>query len=196
MYTMLLEMDLAKRLGLEYYYPGYVLDQPSAFDYKLLLGSCEWLTGQHVWSKNMSDADPGKGLLIGEKLAVANAFLSSAGYSPTLVIYPFYTLGHLLLERPDLIRVPSYLLIQTPAGPLAVSYDLQMDAFICFDLHLATDLDFVHSLKLSDDYKQGSSYELNPLCCTFFHRLRVDSFIEDLHHIVSILKHSEMHSSS
>jgi arginine-tRNA-protein transferase len=191
MFTMLLEMDLAKRLGLEYYYPGYVLDQPSAFDYKLLLGPCEWLTGQHEWSNIISEADPGKGVLIREKLAVADSFLKSAGHATEVIIYPYYTLGHLLLERPDLIRVPSYLLIQTSAGPLAVSYDLQMDAFICFDLHPATDLDFVHSLKLSDDYKQGSSYELNPLCCTFFHRLRVDSFIEDLHHIVSILKHAE-----
>jgi hypothetical protein len=145
-----------------------------------------------MWSKSKNEADPGKGLVIREKLAVAESYLKSAGHFSELIIYPYYTLGHLLLERADLVRVPSYLLIQTSVGQLAVSYDLQMDSYICFDLHPARDLDFVHSLKLSNDYRQGSSYELNPLCCTFFHRLRVDSFIEDINHIVSILKHAEL----
>ena len=190
-YTMLLEIDLAKRLGLDYYYPGYVLDQPSAFDYKLLLGPCEWLTGQQMWSQNTRDADPGKGEMIRQKLAVAETILRASGHSPKRVIYPYYTLGHLLLERPDLVRVPSYLLIETSVGALAVSFDLQMDSYICFDLHPARDLDFVHSLKLSNDYQQGGSYELNPLFCTFFHRLRLDSFTEDLNHIVSILEHAD-----
>ena len=191
MYTMLLEIDLAKRLGLDFYYPGYVLDQPSAFDYKLLLGPCEWLTGQQMWSRDTTDADPGKGEVIRTKLAVAETILRASGHSPKRVIYPYYTLGHLLLERPDLVRVPSYLLIETSAGALAVSFDLQMDSYICFDLHPARDLDFVHSLKLSTDYQQGGSYELNPLFCTFFHRLRLDSFTEDLNHIISILEHAD-----
>ena len=191
MYTMLLEIDLAKRLGLDYYYPGYVLDKPSAFDYKLLLGPCDWLTGQQVWSQNKSDADPGKGEIIRRKLAMAETILRDAGHCPKMVIYPYYTLGHLLLERPDLVRVPAYLVIQTSVGALAVSFDLQMDSYICFDLNLARDLDFVHSLKLSNDYENGSSYELNPLFCSFFHRLRLDSFTEDLNHIISILKHAE-----
>jgi arginyl-tRNA--protein-N-Asp/Glu arginylyltransferase len=191
MFTMLLELDLAKRLGLDYYYPGYVLDSPSAFDYKLLLGPCEWLTDQQCWSVNKSDADPGKGELIRRKLSEAEELLRAAGHCPKRVVYPYYTLGHLLLERPDLLRVPSYLVIESSVGPLAISYDLQMDSYICFDLHQAKELDFVHSLKLSNDYLLGSSYELNPLCCTFFHRLREDLFSEDLNHIISILKHAE-----
>ena len=191
MYTMLLELDLAKRMGLDYYYPGYVLDSPSSFDYKLLLGPCEWLTDEQCWSINKSDADPGKGEFIRGKLDEADVLLRSAGHNPKRVVYPYYTLGHLLLERPNLLRVPSYLVIELAAGPLAISFDLQMDSYICFDLHLAKDLDFVSSLKLSNDYRQGSSYELNPLCCSFFHRLRADTFSEDLDHIIAILKPAE-----
>lgn len=49
--TMLLELLLAKEMGMEFYYHGYVHDTPSQFDYKLeLLGieEMDWETG--IWS--------------------------------------------------------------------------------------------------------------------------------------------------
>ncbi|MCS7036832.1 MAG: hypothetical protein RMJ33_02865 [Saprospiraceae bacterium] len=50
-YTMLLEMDLARRLGKKYYYHGYCYDVPSQFDYKLNFYNLErmiWKTGEWV----------------------------------------------------------------------------------------------------------------------------------------------------
>jgi hypothetical protein len=98
----------------------------------------------------------------------------------------------LLLERPDLIRVPAYFMVDTPAGELALAYDLQMDAFLCFDLKPVRDMDFLHRLKLSNDYLSGPNYQLEPLCCTFFHRLRQESFSADLHHIIQLLLHASV----
>jgi leucyl-tRNA---protein transferase len=49
-YTMLLEIELAKTLGKDYYYSGYVHDKPSQFDYKLNFNNLEmynWVT--EVW---------------------------------------------------------------------------------------------------------------------------------------------------
>jgi len=189
-FTMLVEMDLAKRLGLDYYYPGYVLDEPSAFDYKLELGPCEWLSHENHWCRKVESIEISKAARIRSKMNEARNLLQSADFAPKLLIYPYYTLGHLLLERPDLIRVPSYLTIDTQAGELAVSYDLQMDAFICFDLHRAYDLDFLNSLSLSGDYANGSDYQLEPLRCTFFHRLREGFFLEDLEHIIQLMSHA------
>jgi arginyl-tRNA--protein-N-Asp/Glu arginylyltransferase len=191
-YTMLLEMDLAKRLGLDYYYPGYVLDEPTAFDYKLELGSCQWLSYGNVWCDSPGEIQPSKADNIRRKMDEVGRFLKSAGYHSELKIYPYYTLGHLLLERPDLVRVPSYYTIDSKAGKLAVAYDLQMDAFICFDLNSVTDLDFLHSLHLSKDYAEGPHYELEPKRCTFFHRIRPEFFEEDLHHIIQLLMHANM----
>ena len=37
-YTMLKEIEYGQQTGRKWYYPGYVLDLPSAFDYKLKLG--------------------------------------------------------------------------------------------------------------------------------------------------------------
>ncbi len=50
-YTLLLELQLAKRLGKQYYYHGYCYDVPSEFDYKLNfhnLEAMDWKTG--LWS--------------------------------------------------------------------------------------------------------------------------------------------------
>lgn len=192
MYTMLVELDLSKRLGLEYYYPGYVLDEPSAFDYKLELGPCQWLGHGHEWLNNALEIPQSKGALIRQKMDQAGVLLAAAGFKPLFYVYPYYTLGHLLLERPDLVRVPSYYTIQTAAGEMAIAFDLQMDAFICFDLHAAHDLDFLQTLQLSDDYNSGPNYQLEPRRCTFFHKLRDDFFAEDLSHIIQLFVHANV----
>lgn len=189
-YTMLLELDLCKKMGLDYYYPGYVLDEPSSFDYKLGLGSCEWLDEDRVWKANFSELSATRGMLIRLKMLELSMQLSVAGFDASMRVYPYYTLGHILLERPDLIRVPSFYVIQTGAGQLAVAYDLQMETFICFDVHPVNDLDFLSRLKLSNDYMQGTNYQLEPLRCTFFHRLRSEYFKEDLEHIIQLQMHA------
>ena len=54
-YTMLLEVALAQKQSRSFYYPGYVLDQPSIFDYKLKLGKdqmeyYDWKGSWRPWS--------------------------------------------------------------------------------------------------------------------------------------------------
>lgn len=192
MYTMLAEIDLAKKLGLDYYYPGYVLDQPSAFDYKLELGVCQWLDHGAVWSTDATSISESKGAQIQKNMDKLSGLLVNAGYSPKFRIYPYYTLGHLLLERPDLLRVPSYFQIETPAGDLAIAYDLPTDVFTVFDIHPADNLDFLQQLQLSNDYVNNEVYQLAPLRSTFFHRLRADFLSEDLTHIVQMLMHASV----
>jgi leucyl-tRNA---protein transferase len=47
-YTMLRELEYAKKIGLDYYYPGFVYDVPSEFDYKLNFNNMEY----YDWSGN------------------------------------------------------------------------------------------------------------------------------------------------
>jgi arginine-tRNA-protein transferase len=48
-FTMLLEIQMAKRLGKRYYYPGFVYDLPSEFDYKLNFNSMEYFDWWGNW---------------------------------------------------------------------------------------------------------------------------------------------------
>jgi len=50
--TMLLEIQWAKEQGHTHYYPGYVLDETSTFDYKKSLGTYEYLSETKRWIKD------------------------------------------------------------------------------------------------------------------------------------------------
>jgi len=49
LFTMLKEIELAKHLGLSYYYPGFVYDIPSEFDYKLNFNNLEYFDWWGNW---------------------------------------------------------------------------------------------------------------------------------------------------
>ena len=48
-YTMLLELQWAKEIGCKYYYPGFVYDVPSEFDYKLNFHGLEYFDWAGSW---------------------------------------------------------------------------------------------------------------------------------------------------
>jgi arginine-tRNA-protein transferase len=179
-FTMLLEIDMAKRLGLDYYYPGYVLDLPSGFDYKLALGPCQWLHKEEGWNWREASAAEGKAFVIREKMDIIESMLRGSGRLWERMIYPYYTLGHLIHERTDLVRVPVFLTTQIGEYVVGLSYDIQLDRYIVFDLNEALEMDHLHQLKLSNDYLKGNSYVLQTLSYNHFVTLRDDYFTSDL----------------
>ena len=48
-YTLLREIAFAQETGRSFFYPGYILDRTPLFDYKLRLGSMEFLGRDRVW---------------------------------------------------------------------------------------------------------------------------------------------------
>lgn len=50
--TMIHEIQWAKKEGFKRYYPGYVLDEAGTFDYKLGLGTYEYMAASGRWTKN------------------------------------------------------------------------------------------------------------------------------------------------
>lgn len=178
-FTMLLELDMAKRLGLDYYYPGYVLDLPSAFDYKLALGPCQWLHKEEGWQWKMPLNETGKAALLRSKMRRLEQLIIEQGFYPGYRVYPYYTLGHLLQDRTDLVKVPVFYSIQCGIQLLGIAFDIERNAYVGFDLHAANELDHLHQLQLSDDYKYGDSYMLQTLCFTFCDVLSENRFADD-----------------
>lgn len=183
-FTMLLEMDMAKRLGLDYYYPGYVLDLPSAFDYKLQLGPCEWLDQACGWQWSQATQHMGRAELIRLKLDELALLLNTAGYQPSLFIYPYYTLGHLIADRPDLVRVPAFYTLQAGITTFGLSYDIELNRFVLFDVLEADEMNYLHQLQLSADYRDGDNYVLQTLCSTFCEPLDESRFSDHLHYLI------------
>ena len=112
-YTMLLEMDYCLQHGLKYYYPGYVVPGYKRFDYKLRIGTVEYLqlsTGD--WIDYESQAGPDIPLdIMQAKLAELQAALEQRGISNHLFYYPLFeaNLFGLLqasyLDFPVIVRV-------------------------------------------------------------------------------------------
>jgi arginine-tRNA-protein transferase len=191
-FTMLLEMDMAKRLGLDFYYPGYVLDLPSAFDYKLQLGPCQWLDMECGWQWSQATRSMGKAELIRAKLDELKTLLNASGYNPTLYIYPYYTLGHLITNRPDLVRVPAFYTLHFGLVAFGVSYDIERNRFVLFDVLAADELDELHQLQLSADYSEGESYVLQTLCSSFCEPLYESRFRDHLHYLILTMTDAAM----
>ncbi len=101
LYTMLVEIAVAKKIGLQYYYPGYVLDQPSLFDYKLRLGNFQqynWQTGR--WKAYDQSFLPTIATITSQKMATLAQKLDHEQLGYAKKYYQFY-LWKYFKEFPD-----------------------------------------------------------------------------------------------
>ena len=165
-YTMLKEAEFAREKGLQYYYPGYVLDRPSSFDYKLTIGDCEWLGTDRSWYKKQdfghtaSQAD-----ILREKMAELHIQLSLKGYETQMKLYPYFTVGYVLRNKPALLKLPCYFLFHDGDLELGASYDLETSEFVVFTLETSPEDEYTQHLELSDDYRNSDIYELRIMRC-------------------------------
>jgi arginine-tRNA-protein transferase len=135
-YTMLVEISLAQKLSLRYYYPGYVLDQPSLFDYKLRLGNFErynWHTGR--WRAYDKNYFPTIATHTTQQLVHLEQLLNDQQIGYAKKAYQFY-LWKYFTEFPDykwlypspIMFVIGYQLGYNP-GLLSISFDADTQLF-------------------------------------------------------------------
>ncbi|MDR9488676.1 hypothetical protein [Salibacter sp.] len=95
-FTMIAEVEFAKKHGFTYYYPGYILDNSTEFDYKLRLGEMEYLNHQNVW-RPLSELDKLKfpASKINAKMHELERALTDKKIPHIQRLNPFYTLGYI-----------------------------------------------------------------------------------------------------
>lgn len=116
-YTMLLEIQFAKIKGVDYYYPGYVLDNSSEFDYKLRVGTMQYLNQSGFWvdRDELTETDfPGE--LIKDKLSSVIELLHDAQIKHTVLLNPFYTIGYVQPFQDQFSRSTQVILIVNERG--------------------------------------------------------------------------------
>ena len=112
-YTMLLEMEYGKEHGFKYYYPGYVANEPSQFNYKLRIGEVDyydWLTKRWV-SFRQSNKRKMVNDVYKEKLEEAKQWLDQLGLKYKQMLYPYFYLGGMYPES-DCVKGLHHLLIE------------------------------------------------------------------------------------
>lgn len=94
-YTMLREIEIAREEGLRYYYPGFVLSDPTLFDYKLQLGDFEYYDWNGTWRP--LTGPPYQGMVSDPFMEKSRAFgraLEAAGLTARWYLYPLFTYSY------------------------------------------------------------------------------------------------------
>ena len=161
-YTMLKEITYARELGLRWYYPGYVLDRPSTFNYKLALGNFQYYNENKRWG-NYANFDSSKTMAwkFNQKMARVEDFLRHHAIEYKTWLYPFFSMGYMGYWNVSFLRSPQFL--EIPIGPnprtkLAVTYDLELGQYEILWLSIAHAHDHLVNMEISHEFQQDTSY--------------------------------------
>jgi arginine-tRNA-protein transferase len=140
-YTMLEELEFAKKMGLQWYYPGYVLDHCRSFDYKLSLAPVEWLMPDQTWQsgeRSILTQTPLR--VLHNKMQRLHEMLSLHGIEATYWNYPYFSSGY--MNTPDqMLRLPAYFSWRQSEKILAAGFDLDEGRFLFFEPIIAHEWD-------------------------------------------------------
>lgn len=106
-YTMIKEIEFGQLTERSWYYPGYVLDQPSAFDYKLQLGQVEYYTPSKRWGK-FENFKPETTIAhrLRTAMDVLISRLSSEAIPHKSWYYPYFSMGYMPLWKARFLHLP------------------------------------------------------------------------------------------
>ena len=106
-YTMLKEIEFGQSTHRRWYYPGYVLDKPSSFDYKLQLGNMEYYTPSKRWGSHVN-YDPKQTLAFGLRKAMSRLekALKQEGIQFRKWHYPYFSMGYMPLWKNRFLHLP------------------------------------------------------------------------------------------
>jgi leucyl-tRNA---protein transferase len=112
MYTMLAEIEYGIHNQMRYYYPGFVFNRPSQFDYKLRLGEFQvydWKNYCWVQRHRLND-DSFSGKIIIDKILLLEQHLESSGVHFSTKLYPYFSLGYIENRIEPFVKAPILLL--------------------------------------------------------------------------------------
>ncbi len=158
-YTMLLEIIEAKSMGLNWYYPGYVVDGDDSFNYKLSLGEFEAMLPNYQWiDYSLFDKKNSLGRQFLDKIDLLNEALNDKiKIQGEKFIYPHFSLGFVEPYHSDgFLDKPAFIKFTINLIHYIVSYDLMTNEYT---LEVLIDEPNISELisEVSEEYKSDSS---------------------------------------
>ena len=156
-YTMLKEIEFGRSAGFKWYYPGYVLDLPSDFDYKLELGDFEFYTPTKRWGafKKFNPAET-TGNRVREAMGRLKSGLEALDISCSERYYPYFSLGYMAPWQLEFLTLPHFMeLAEVEGRRLIVGYEPVQRDFRLLDVGPTED--FNHLVRM--DHSAGLSTE-------------------------------------
>jgi len=156
-FTMLKEIEFGRSAGYKWYYPGYVLDIPSDFDYKLELGEFEYYTSTKRWGayKNFDPSET-TGTRVRQAMSHLKWGLEAMGIQANERYYPYFSLGYMAPWQLEFLTLPHFLeLAEMDGRRLILGYEPVKRDFRLLDVGPTEDFNHLvrmdHSAGLSSD---------------------------------------------
>jgi len=159
-YTMLKEVEWGMANRMNYYYPGYLFDLPSEFDYKLRLGTLQSMNRKGAWVDGL-DRSPEHSLAgrIRERTERLGEYLVEKGVTGVKRLYPYFTAARMMNLDKELFSFPVYYEISDGGIMYAACYDPILDAFLLQQLEEDPDYQHMLGMPMSDEYRSNPIYQ-------------------------------------
>lgn len=160
-YTMLKELEYAKRLGLKWYYPGYVLDRPSSFNYKLSLGTFEHYNTNKRWTSfaKFNPEDSVASRFKKHLSRLEDCFRHHAIECDTW-LYPYFSMGYMGYWNVEFLKAPKFLDIPTSfeGMRLVAYYDLENTTYKLAWIESSDSHDHLINMEMSGEFVEEDGY--------------------------------------
>lgn len=164
-YTMLKEIEYARTLQMRWYYPGYVLDKPSSFSYKLRLGDFQYYNHNKRWVsidkfvRNQSLAEQFKKKLARMEDCLRHYFVEYDAW-----LYPYFSMGYMSYWSVQFVRSARFLEIPTGNNNrLIITYNLEDQEYQLLWASSSASQDQLITMELSEEFKNDPKYLLDLL---------------------------------
>lgn len=187
--TMLLEIEFIRKKAYKWYYPGYVLDRKSSFDYKLQLGNFEYYNHNKRWiSYDKFELDHSLAHLINLKIAAMSAYLKKREIAHKTLLYPLYSLGYMGYWKVDFLPFPKLIVIKKKRNLyLIIGYDFERKKFTLTEAVYSSVHDHLVNMECSTDFMHSDNYLMQLLASKkAIHRsMHPESIVKAIKHLES-----------
>lgn len=159
-FTMLHELEFAMQSEMKWYYPGYVLDQPSSFDYKLTLGEFEYFSTDKRWLP-FSEFEPHHtpGNLLKQKTDALTKQLGENKIPHSVFLYPYFSMGYMGMWEVEFLKFPIFVMVdEQPDDYLILGYSIEDEKFKMLRTENARDYEYLINIQKSKELENSKNY--------------------------------------
>lgn len=158
-YTMLKELEFGQSRGFKWYYPGYVLDKQSSFNYKLQFGQYEYYNNNKRWvSYSNFDSSETLAYELKKKHEILNKAMNLCNVETKSVLYPYFSMGYMNFWNAGFVRFPLLELVEISGFWIVAAFDVEDKIYKLFRVSTADDYERLINMDMSKEYEDSGHY--------------------------------------
>lgn len=181
-FTMLAEIKFGQENQFQWYYPGYVLDKPSEFDYKLSLGSPLYRASSGEWiERDQVDFTAFEGSRIKSKVDSISQKLNQFQINYIQRDNPYYSLAYIPEFKNDVLKGTTVTMLASKRKThqtWCIEYLAEADVYLLSKSGRNIKLDYMLDVDTTEDLNDESHYLQG--IWIYFDKVLTSHNIEDL----------------